>query len=446
MASTVTITLLVTNTMDNSPIQGARVFINGSANFDPSQFSVATDVNGKAVFAVPLSPNAAQLSITADGFNSFSQTLTVSSTNPQAVQAQLTLVPQQVGIASFRFIPAVAGILFTLTDSNSNQVLNTVTTDGGIGTSVTPVPFGTYTLNATLPGYSDLNTTLNHQAQADPYTFTLVADADTNSTQQGSGNGNSSASLTSGAPTSSVTTVAPNQAEYIYPNSDYDKYFTTISARIYIGNLFIDECNTINYALQDNAIPVYGYASRYVDAYAQGRSLVQGQITLNFVTEGYLYTVLKEYSRFVSNNVSSGNTIGTPQTDIVSQTLGLLATRDSLIQQGQSNPLNTNAAVQANILNENAYALMQGMTPDQLMSLGAQRQQQLSTFTDVIGFDNAVYQDVLFDIRIELGNEAEGVKRVRYLEKCKLISNEQLFDQSGQPVLDSYGFIARRLR
>jgi hypothetical protein len=51
---------------------------------------------------------------------------------------------------------------------------------------------------------------------------------------------------------------------------------------------------------------------------------------------------------------------------------------------------------------------------------------------------------VLFDLELQLGEGQE--KKVRRLEKVKLISNEQVYDQSGQVLRDVYGFMARRLR
>jgi len=68
-------------------------------------------------------------------------------------------------------------------------------------------------------------------------------------------------------------------------------------AQLYIGNLFIDELNSLQFTYQGNRFPMFGYCSRSADAFGTGRLLVQGQLAINFVTEGYLYTVLKEFSK-----------------------------------------------------------------------------------------------------------------------------------------------------
>ena len=47
----------------------------------------------------------------------------------------------------------------------------------------------------------------------------------------------------------------------------------------------IDELDSVQFVLQDNKIPVYSYMGRYFAAIGQGRSLVQGQIAINFISE-----------------------------------------------------------------------------------------------------------------------------------------------------------------
>lgn len=439
---TVALAIQVLNASNNQPIPGAQAFINGSASFDPTQSTVTTNSSGNADCQFTTTADTVVLQITATGFQSQSQTVDVGGQPSQAFNFSLSPIAASSQIVSLSFVPATPGIVWTLT-MGSNSYSGTSDSTGASATIVA-IPYGSYVFTASLSGYQDLSQALVITGQADPYVISLTQTANNSSVPA---NLNSSPAITNTNPasyTSSTNTQTPNQSEYVYPNSDYDKYFTTIAARIYIGNLFIDECNTIQYALQDNAIPVYGYASRYVDAYGQGRSLVQGQLTLNFVSEGYLYTVLQQYKKLVA----SGNRslINDPEANTITQILGMMAARDSLNQQANSNVNDTGSANQASQLQSQISALSAGLTASQMQTLSAMREQQLTSYTDIVAFDNAVYQDVPFDIRIELGNEVTGVTRLRYLEKCKLISNEQIFDQTGQVVLDSYGFIARRLR
>jgi len=447
MALYTPVTLIITDASTNAPVVGAQVYINGSANFDPTQFTVVTDANGRASFQVPLSPNIAQLQINATNYQQGSGILSVNSTNPQSQQIALAPTPVQLGIVALQFTPSVAGITWTITGGSTS--VNGVTSDNGMSTLPNPLPYASYILTAALSGYQSLSATLIVNSQTSPYPFVLIKTDDPTTVQTGSNTSDSSQGTSQPTSiTSSVSTSAPDQSEYIYPNSEYDKYFTIAGARIYIGNLFIDELASIQYTLQDNAIPVFGYSSRYADAYAQGHSLVQGQLSINFVTEGYLYTVVNEYKKLLKSTQSTGFPINSPQADTVAQILGMMDARDNLFQQANNNPnsFNSNASTQGIILQGQINTLLATLSPAQMQTVSNYRAKQLNNIPDAVGFDNAIYQDVVFDIRVEMGNEVTGVKRVRYLEKCKLISNEQIIAPDGQSLLDSYGFIARRLR
>jgi hypothetical protein len=57
-------------------------------------------------------------------------------------------------------------------------------------------------------------------------------------------------------------------------------------------DIFIDEFHHIMWELQANLIPKFGYCSFKFDDVAQGKSLVQGQLAINFVSPGYLIGAL----------------------------------------------------------------------------------------------------------------------------------------------------------
>jgi hypothetical protein len=67
----------------------------------------------------------------------------------------------------------------------------------------------------------------------------------------------------------------------------------------------------------------------------------------------------------------------------------------------------------------------------------------LANSTTAVG-PNGIYQNVPFDIVLELEGGGRTVKR--RLFNCVLTSNEQIYGDSDTPLIDSYGFIARRLR
>lgn len=441
----VTISFQVTDANTNAPVSGANVYIN--------DLSVGvTDSNGKLSTQVSQSYSASIWKITASSYNSTVEN-SLTPVDSQSVQAALIPIPTEDGIFFLQFTPPANGITWTLTGPITT---NGVSENDGLSQTFNKIQTGNYTLTAALTGYQNFSQDIaitasifqSMEEEGNRFPVSLIQLADPNSPQQGNTNGDSTPITTAPANTLSTATIlSPVGSEYVYPSTEFDRYFTVVGVNIYIGNLFIDEVNSLQYALQDNAIPIYGYASRYVDAYGQGRSLVQGQLTINFVTEAYLYTVMKQYQQYVAvNNKPPSSLSGINSVD---QVLGLIATRNSLQQlaantsdpvaQSQSIAQAANAQTQIN-------ATTSSMTSDQITSLNTRLQAQQSTTTDVISFDNAIYQDVLFDIRITMGNEITGVQRTRYIEKCKLISNEQVIASDGMTLMDSYGFIGRRLR
>jgi len=59
-------------------------------------------------------------------------------------------------------------------------------------------------------------------------------------------------------------------------------------------------------------------------------------------------------------------------------------------------------------------------------------------------YSNPLYAHQVFDMRLEIGDGPQ--RTVRLFESVKLGANEQILDQSGQVLGESYGFTARRLR
>lgn len=75
------------------------------------------------------------------------------------------------------------------------------------------------------------------------------------------------------------------------------RYYSSVDAEIYFGNIFIDEVTSITWTIQQQAMPIYGYNSYCFDDVAVGSRLVQGQFAVNFTKAGYLKE-LQEDSQF----------------------------------------------------------------------------------------------------------------------------------------------------
>lgn len=82
------------------------------------------------------------------------------------------------------------------------------------------------------------------------------------------------------------------------------RYFSAVDARIYFGDVYIDEAQKINFILEQNTTAIAGYNSYVYDMIVQGTRYINGEFTINFTKSGYLYEVLNSLSP-----VNSGATL-----------------------------------------------------------------------------------------------------------------------------------------
>lgn len=79
-------------------------------------------------------------------------------------------------------------------------------------------------------------------------------------------------------------------------NNRYDtkvRYYSSIDADLYFGDVFIDEITNITWQVQQNAMPIFGYNSYTFDTIATGSRIIQGQFAVNFTKANYLAEVME---------------------------------------------------------------------------------------------------------------------------------------------------------
>jgi len=80
---------------------------------------------------------------------------------------------------------------------------------------------------------------------------------------------------------------APRDNYQTYP---YD-YYSGSDCKIFFGDVWVDDIITIQYAVSQNKLPIYGYASQTYDAIARGQVTVEGMLTVAFKETGYLNVI-----------------------------------------------------------------------------------------------------------------------------------------------------------
>lgn len=71
------------------------------------------------------------------------------------------------------------------------------------------------------------------------------------------------------------------------------RYFSAVDADLYFGDQFIDEVVSIQWQVQQNVLPIFGYNSYTFDDLAVGNRIVNGQFAVNYIESNYLTKVMK---------------------------------------------------------------------------------------------------------------------------------------------------------
>jgi hypothetical protein len=75
------------------------------------------------------------------------------------------------------------------------------------------------------------------------------------------------------------------------------RYYSSIDAELYFGDIFIDEITSVAWNIQQQTIPLYGYNSYTFDDIAVGSRIIQGQFAINFTERNFL-TKIQSSSSF----------------------------------------------------------------------------------------------------------------------------------------------------
>ncbi len=69
-------------------------------------------------------------------------------------------------------------------------------------------------------------------------------------------------------------------------------YWSGLDAQVYFDNVLLNETIQINYVVSEQIRPYYGYASYTAQRIHHGARIIQGEITMNYKRDGYLFSLL----------------------------------------------------------------------------------------------------------------------------------------------------------
>jgi len=190
---------------------------------------------------------------------------------------------------------------------------------------------------------------------------------------------------------------------------------------MYIGDLFIDELQGFQFTVHANRVPVFGYSSRLMDAIGTGKSLIQGQFSINFVSEGYLYTALDRYSK---RSTSGSSDKEAAALNLVKQ-----------IQVLQSDPTDT---VQSQISTlKSSLTTLLAADKNLATYIGSAQKEPSDEFSPA-------YMDIPFDIVFQF--EGGGRTVTKTIKGCTITGNEMTLGDNDQALVEGYSFTARSIK
>jgi len=436
------VALTTVSTSTGKPVP-ASVYVNGAYAYGadaPAGSQVIPVVAGKtaSVTAIPLN---------SDGNPDLTRTTTKLITGQNA--AETMVIPDSLPSPATLNLEAPSnssGVSVSLTgplDAFGSPISKQGTTDDNGQLTIADLPPGDYSYSASHPNFQDLVAQPVSLAAGETQNVGMPM-VSKDSPQASSGSLPTSDNGAGAAADVQMASLVDAQAqdaafEQIYSNTSWNTYYTSAQCRVYIGELFIDELQAIQFNAPNNVVPGFGYASRFADFWADGKSLVQGQLILNYVSEAYMFTVLQTYRKKMLADAAAALT-GTAKntSDNAKQLANAVKAHKSLLAASAINASLLTAANTSNVA-------------DRIDTLAAggpevvrQAKQQLNNAGKDYTYMNAIYLPVAFDIRIEFG--AGDSRGYRKLEKCKLTGNDQIIDQSGNVIADVYSFLARRVR
>lgn len=103
---------------------------------------------------------------------------------------------------------------------------------------------------------------------------------------------------------------------------EYD-YHSGSQINIMLGDVVLDTCVGISFNVEQQKVPVFGFASQYYDYLAEGKVIVQGELIIAFKEAGYLMYPMQRFLYLKSNGATTS-----PRYRV----------QDGGIQQGSANP------------------------------------------------------------------------------------------------------------
>lgn len=79
-------------------------------------------------------------------------------------------------------------------------------------------------------------------------------------------------------------------------------YYSGANVRVYFGDVWVEEMASIQFSVEENVAPIYGFNSYMFDKIARGTRMVTGAFILNHTENGYLDVILERIQKNIDTN------------------------------------------------------------------------------------------------------------------------------------------------
>lgn len=209
-------------------------------------------------------------------------------------------------------------------------------------------------------------------------------------------------------------------------------YFSGCSVNLFFGDRFVDEIVALEFQMQEQILPIYGYASYTYDAICHGQRLVTGTFKINFVESGYLLNVL--------NNLAKDKQDKNQTLSAAGDIKGL--TSQQFISLYKKEGFNTLSAFSSDY--EKA---IWGDKDDKLdrsyLKDGTKPYFNAKNEANDIAFDILVSYSPGLAIPTVTDQNTNAAFTIESLNDVHIYSHNKIIDPSGQPIQEVYQFMAK---
>lgn len=233
-------------------------------------------------------------------------------------------------------------------------------------------------------------------------------------------------------------------------------YYSGLDVSVYFGGIFIEEITQLQFQEIEQVRPIYSYASYTPTVITHGTRLTQGSFVLNFKDASYMNALLTQINDKMSssvleqaiNNAYIDSARSNTEAGMIPQTNAKLAAIKNVTQAAITKDLTlasiiNMAKTDGNIGTQTYTELLAGMSSRYWVDSPVSR--VTSKNMDETSKFAPKGSDVGFDIMVKYGqpegSEPSAYGSIRVLRDCHLSGCQQVVDDSGRNIAESYTFI-----